>query len=100
MSVTPVLYIINPPFFTSPKLRLLLFFSIPLPLFKSHDYSFLVLSNHGIVIYVVTSFASKQSFIPHLPVFVCYVYSSCFLLGLLLLLLCMIMTIFSTRRYC
>ena len=55
------------------------FFRHPCP-WSSHDFS---LSNHGIVLFVVTSFASilsSHSFIPHLPVFVCYVYSSCFFL--------------------
>lgn len=110
MYVTPTLYMINPPIFTSPELpkTAAILFRHPCPC-SSHDFSILSLSNNGIVIYVVASFAStlsSHSFNPHLPVFcllriqlLLFPHTSC---GLLLLLLCtiMIMTIFSTRQYC
>ena len=87
MYLTPTLYMINPPIFTSPKLPMTaaILFPTPLPLL-SHDFSLLSLSNNGIVIYVVTSFASilsSHSFIHSFHTclfFVCYVYSSCFFL--------------------
>ena len=62
MYLTPTLYMINPPIFTSPKLptTAAILFPTPLPLL-SHDFSLLSLSNNGIVIYVVTSFASILS---------------------------------------